>query len=29
LMTAATMDFENPEISITLPKTAPSMNTGK
>ena len=29
LITADTMDFEKPESSITLPNTAPSMNTGK
>ena len=28
-MTAATMDLEKPESSITLPKTAPSRKTGK
>ena len=28
-MTAETMDFENPDSSITLPNTAPSRNTGK
>jgi len=29
LITADTIDFEKPEISITLPKIAPSMKTGK
>ena len=29
LMTEATIDFEKPDSSITLPKTAPSRNTGK
>ena len=28
-ITLATMDLENPESSITLPKTAPNRNTGK
>ena len=28
-MTAATIDLEKPESSITLPNTAPSRNTGK
>ncbi len=28
-MVAATMDLENPDSSISLPNTAPSMNTGK
>ena len=28
-ITAETIDLENPESSITLPKIAPSMNTGK
>ena len=29
LMVALTMDLEKPEISISLPKMAPSTNTGK
>ena len=28
-MTEATIDFENPDSSMTLPNTAPSRNTGK
>ena len=28
-MVAATIDFENPDNSMTLPNTAPSRNTGK
>jgi hypothetical protein len=28
-ITAATIDFEKPDSSITLPNTAPSRNTGK
>ena len=28
-MTAATIDVENPDSSMTLPKTAPSRKTGK
>ena len=28
-MTEETIDLEKPESSITLPKMAPSMNTGK
>src|SRR6266404_5274069 len=28
-MTAATIDLEKPESSMTLPKTAPSIKTGK
>ena len=28
-MVAATIDLEKPEISISLPNTAPSRNTGK
>ena len=29
LITAETIDFAKPDSSITLPKIAPSMNTGK
>jgi hypothetical protein len=29
LITAAAMDCENPDSSISLPNTAPSRNTGK